>query len=143
MATTENSFSAPLRRGLYEAVFRRRDMREFLGDPVPDEILARVLTAAHHAASVGFTQPWDFIFVKDVERRRRVKQIFEEEHAKNAAQFGGERKRKFLSFKLEGILEASVLRLSAELKIATSKSIPPAWRLRISGSPRGPKDWAW
>src|ERR1700730_2782694 len=106
MATTENSFSAPLRRGLYEAVFRRRDMREFLSDPVPDEILARVLTAAHHAASVGFTQPWNFIVVRDVERRRRVKQIFEEEHAKNAAQFGGERKRKFLSFKLEGILEA-------------------------------------
>ena len=106
MVTTENSFSAQLRRGLYEAVFRRRDMREFMSDPVPDQILARVLTPAHHAASAGFTQPWDFIVVRDVERRRKVKQIFDEEHAKNAAQFVGERRRKFLSFKLEGILEA-------------------------------------
>ncbi|HYK17490.1 MAG TPA: nitroreductase family protein, partial [Bryobacteraceae bacterium] len=49
-------FVVELKRGLYEAIFRRRDMREFLPDPIPDEVLARVLIAAHHAASVGFTQ---------------------------------------------------------------------------------------
>ena len=65
-----------------------------------------MLTAAHHAASVGFTQPWDFIVVRSVERRRRVKEIFEAERAKNAAQFSGARREKYLSLKLEGILEA-------------------------------------
>ncbi|MGH7815326.1 MAG: 5,6-dimethylbenzimidazole synthase [Candidatus Binataceae bacterium] len=95
-----------LKRGLYETVFRRRDIREFTDDPVPDEVLARVLTAAHHAPSVGFTQPWDFILVRDIERRRRVRAIFEDERAKNAAQFTGARRGKFLSLKLEGILEA-------------------------------------
>ncbi|HVN64637.1 MAG TPA: nitroreductase family protein, partial [Candidatus Binataceae bacterium] len=95
-----------LKRGLYETIFRRRDIREFIGDPIPDDALARVLIAAHHAPSVGFTQPWDFIVVRDMERRRRVRAIFEEERAKNAAQFTGARRDKFLSLKLEGILEA-------------------------------------
>ncbi len=101
-----HAFSPRLRRGLYEAIFRRRDMREFRPDPVPDEILARVLIAAHHAASVGFTQPWDFVIVRDLERRREVKRVFEEERAKNAQQFEGARREKFLALKLEGILEA-------------------------------------
>jgi 5,6-dimethylbenzimidazole synthase len=101
-----HAFAAELRRGLYEAIFRRRDIREFLPDPVPDPVLARVLIAAHHAASVGFTQPWDFVIVRDLERRREVRRIFEQERERNAAQFTGARREKFLSLKLEGILEA-------------------------------------
>ncbi|HXW84868.1 MAG TPA: 5,6-dimethylbenzimidazole synthase [Candidatus Binataceae bacterium] len=105
-AKSANAFSAALRRGLYEAVFRRRDIREFLPDPVPDDVLARVLVAAHHAASVGFTQPWDFVIVRDLERRRRIKEVFEQEREKNAAEFTGARRERYLSLKLEGILES-------------------------------------
>jgi 5,6-dimethylbenzimidazole synthase len=105
-AADGNAFSPAMRRGLYEAIFRRRDMREFLSDPVPDEVLARVIIAAHHAASVGFTQPWDFIVIRDLERRRAVKRVFEQERAKNADQFSGERREKFVALKLEGILDA-------------------------------------
>jgi 5,6-dimethylbenzimidazole synthase len=101
-----HTFSPEMRRGLYEAIFRRRDMREFRPDAIPDDVLARVLIAAHHAASVGFTQPWDFVIVRDLERRREVKRVFDEERKKNAAQFEGSRREKFLSLKLEGILEA-------------------------------------
>src|SRR6266446_1903869 len=101
-----NEFSDALKRGLYEAIFRRRDIREFTNEPIRDDALARVLIAAHHAASVGFSQPWDFIVVRSVEARRRVKEIFEEERAKNAAEFTDARREKFLSLKLEGILEA-------------------------------------
>ena len=106
MAENNHTFSLEMRRGLYEAIFRRRDMREFRPDPIPDDVLARVLIAAHHAASVGFTQPWDFIIVRDLERRREVKRVFEEERAKNSQQFEGARREQFLSLKLEGILEA-------------------------------------
>jgi 5,6-dimethylbenzimidazole synthase len=106
MAENNHTFSPEMRRGLYEAIFRRRDMREFRPDAVPDDVLARVLIAAHHAASVGFTQPWAFIIVRDLERRREVKRVFEEERAKNSQQFEGARREKFLSLKLEGILEA-------------------------------------
>jgi len=101
-----HTFSPEMRRGLYEAIFRRRDMREFRPDAIGDEVLARVLIAAHHAASVGFTQPWDFIIVRDLERRREVKRVFEEERTKNAEHFEGARREKFLSLKLEGILQA-------------------------------------
>lgn len=107
MATERDDvFPVDLRRGLYEAIFRRRDIRTFLPNPIPTDVLARVLTAAHHAPSVGFTQPWDFVLIRDLERRRRVKAVFEEERAKNAAQFTGEQRAKFLSLKLEGIVEA-------------------------------------
>ncbi len=105
-AANRHALPAEYQRGLYEAIFRRRDIREFLPDAVPDEVLARVIVAAHHAASVGFTQPWDFIVVRDAERRREVKRVFEEERAINAAQFSGDRLGKFLALKLEGILDA-------------------------------------
>jgi 5,6-dimethylbenzimidazole synthase len=101
-----DAFAATLRRGLYEAIFRRRDVRAFRPDPVPDEVLGRVIVAAHHAPSVGFTQPWDFIIVRDRERRREVKRVFAEERRKNAAQFTGRRRATFAALKLEGILEA-------------------------------------
>jgi 5,6-dimethylbenzimidazole synthase len=105
-AGNRHALPAEYQRGLYEAIFRRRDVRKFIPDAVPDDVLARVIVAAHHAASVGFTQPWDFILLRDVERRREVKRIFERERAINAAQFTGDRLRKFLALKLEGILEA-------------------------------------
>src|SRR5215470_1420087 len=105
-ASTRHAFTDALKRGLYEAIFRRRDIREFLPDPIPDAALARVLIAAHHAASVGFTQPWDFIIVRDRERRAQVKRVFEQERRKNAARFSGARRAKFLSLKLEGVLDA-------------------------------------
>src|SRR5208337_4357392 len=105
-APNRHAFADALKRGLYEAVFRRRDIREFISDPIPDDVLARVLIAAHHAASVGFTQPWDFVIIRDLERRRRVVESFDEERIKNANQFTGERRDKFLSLKLEGILES-------------------------------------
>ena len=105
-AANRHAFPAEYQRGLYEAIFRRRDIRKFIPDAVPDEVLARVIVAAHHAASVGFTQPWDFIVVRDSERRREVKRVFEQQRALNATQFTGDRLRKFLALKLEGILEA-------------------------------------
>ncbi|MGH7840577.1 MAG: 5,6-dimethylbenzimidazole synthase [Candidatus Binataceae bacterium] len=101
-----DALSPAARRGLYEAIFRRRDIRAFRPDLIPDAVVARVLVAAHHAPSVGFTQPWDFILVRDLDRRRAVKRLFEQERSKNAAQFSGRRREKFLTLKLEGILEA-------------------------------------
>ena len=106
MASEVNCLPANVRRGFYETVFRRRDIRSFLPDPIPDEVLARVLVAAHHAGSVGFTQPWSFLIVRDLDRRQRIKRVFEEERIINAAQFDLARRAEFMALKLEGILEA-------------------------------------
>ena len=51
-------FSDAERAGLYRAIYERRDVRsQFLPDPIPRPVLARLLKAAHHAPSVGFMQP--------------------------------------------------------------------------------------
>jgi 5,6-dimethylbenzimidazole synthase len=54
-------FSDHERAAVYRAIFERRDVRRnFLRKPIVDDVLVRILTAAHHAGSVGFMQPWDF-----------------------------------------------------------------------------------
>lgn len=100
-------FSDPEKRGLYRAIHERRDVRsQFLPDPVPPQVLARLLDAAHHAPSVGFMQPWDFLVIDSVDVRRQVHGIFTRENEKGARQFTGERQQCYRSLKLEGILES-------------------------------------
>ena len=95
------------RRGLYRAIYGRRDVRaQFLPDPVPDEVLARLLDAAHHAPSVGFMQPWNFIVVRDRTLRTRVYEAFVRERARAAELYDEPRRSRFLALKLEGIVDA-------------------------------------
>ena len=62
---------------VYRAIFTRRDVRShFLQDPIDDQALARLLLAAHHAPSVGYMQPWNFIVVRDQARREQVRDLF-------------------------------------------------------------------
>jgi 5,6-dimethylbenzimidazole synthase len=99
---------ALLAMDLYEAIYRRRDVRRFRSDAVPDEVLARILNAAHHAGSVGFMQPWNFVVVRSTDVRRQVHEVFTQENARAAGNYIGERRVLYDSLKLEGILEAPV-----------------------------------
>ncbi len=102
-------FSEQERDTLYNVIFSRRDVRgQFKPDPIPDEVLRRVLTAAHHAPSVGFMQPSDFILVKDPAVKQRVKEGFSIAHEEAASMFEDERREIYRSLKLEGITEAPV-----------------------------------
>ena len=104
---TDHSFTEAERRGLYRAIFERRDVRsQFLPDPVPLPLLARLLAAAHHAPSVGYSQPWDFILIEEVALRQRVKEMFARENARASENYEGERAALYRSLKLEGILDA-------------------------------------
>ena len=95
------------REAVYKTIFNRRDVRgEFRPDPVPDEVLTRILTAAHHAPSVGFMQPWDFIVVRDGKVKRRIKEAFESANEEAAGMFEGEKRETYKTLKLEGIVEA-------------------------------------
>ncbi len=90
-------------------IYGRRDVRSFFkADPIPSEVLARILLAAHHAGSVGFMQPWNFIVVESQEMRQKVKDAFLKERTDAAQLFDPEKKERYLSFKLEGILESPV-----------------------------------
>ena len=101
-----NVFPSAWRRGVYEAITRRRDIRSFRSDPVPPDTLARILSAAHQAGSVGFSQPWNFIVIDDLELRKKIRAHVEAERLRAAQTFHRERREQYLSFKLEGILDA-------------------------------------
>ena len=101
-----HGFNDAERHGVYRAIFERRDVRaQFRPDPIPDAVLARLLAAAHHAPSVGFMQPWDFVVVSDRAVRQRVKAAFDRENARAATLHEGDRGMLYRSLKLEGILE--------------------------------------
>ena len=101
-------FSDEEQRGLYRAIFSRRDIRTFKSDPIPPDVLARIIRAAHHGPSVGFMQPWDFIMVQDVEVREKVKDLFDRERQAASSFFDEPRRSHYLSLKLEGIMESPV-----------------------------------
>ncbi len=101
-----SEFSPAEQDAVYRAIFERRDVREnYLPDPIPEKLLARLLVSAHHAPSVGFMQPWDFILIEDIDTRRAVKEIFLKANANAAGRYSGEQAERYRSLKLESILE--------------------------------------
>jgi 5,6-dimethylbenzimidazole synthase len=105
----DHQFSDEERRGVYRAIYERRDVRsQFLPDPVPGDVLSRILDAAHHAPSVGFMQPWDFLVIRDAEIRKTVHRNFESASRRAAETYKDERRKLYDSLKLAGILEAPV-----------------------------------
>jgi len=104
-----NNFNEQEKDGLYKAIFSRRDVRShFTSEPIDDEILTRILNAAHHAPSVGFSQPWNFILIKNEETRKKIKESFILENKKASELVEDPKKSKYLSLKLEGILESAI-----------------------------------
>jgi len=103
-----HEFSGDERAAVYRAIEERRDVRAFRTDPLPDAALQRILDAAHHAPSVGFMQPWNFIVVREPATKARVQAVFARENAHAAGRFEGERAELYRSLKLEGIMEAPV-----------------------------------
>ena len=104
-----NDFSEQEKESFYKAIYSRRDVRSnFTSEPIDDQVLTRILKAAHHAPSVGFSQPWNFILVKNTETREKIKESFEKEKAKSSNLVEEPRRSKYLSYKLEGILESAI-----------------------------------
>ncbi|ANN17467.1 5,6-dimethylbenzimidazole synthase [Amycolatopsis orientalis] len=96
-------------RSVYETIFRRRDTRgEFTGEPIPAEVLRRVLSAAHAAPSVGLSQPWDFVVVSDMDLRKKFREHVLDERAVFEGRLDAERARIFAPIKIEGIVDSSV-----------------------------------
>ena len=95
--------------GFYRVVHRRRDVRgEFTGAAVRPGVLRRILDAAHAAPSVGLSQPWDFVLVRDVSTRSAFREHVQRERAIVAKQLEGQRAKIFSGIKVEGVLESSL-----------------------------------
>jgi nicotinate-nucleotide--dimethylbenzimidazole phosphoribosyltransferase len=108
---TSATFSEAEVLAVYRVIAERRDIRHFRPEPVSDQLLDRLLWAAHHAGSVGFMQPWSFIVVRDPDRRRRLRDSAERQRLAAAAAMDGqpERADQFLRLKVEGIMECGVV----------------------------------
>jgi 5,6-dimethylbenzimidazole synthase len=110
---TDYAFTAQERQAVYRVIYERRDMRRFTpGGVVPEELLARLLQAAHAAPSVGLMQPWRFIRITDEGLRGRIHALVDEER-KLTARALGPREEEFLALKVEGILECAELMVVA------------------------------
>lgn len=94
---------------LYDVINRRRDTRrEFTGAPVPDEVLERILLAAHAAPSVGMSQPWDFVLVRSPHTLRAFREHVAAERDVFASSLTGERAQTFSRITIEGICESGL-----------------------------------
>ncbi|WP_405634525.1 nicotinate-nucleotide--dimethylbenzimidazole phosphoribosyltransferase [Streptomyces sp. NBC_01178] len=96
-----------------EAVLRvmreRRDIRNgFRGDPIPHEVLLRVLEAAHTAPSVGHSQPWDFVVIRSAETRRSMHELAQRQRDAYAESLPKGRAKQFKELKIEAILDTPV-----------------------------------
>jgi nicotinate-nucleotide--dimethylbenzimidazole phosphoribosyltransferase len=97
------------RAAVYRVIAERRDVRQgFLPTRIPDDVLARVLAAAHQAPSVGLSQPWDFIVITDRTQRERVAALARRDRDRYAASLPSARARAFGQLKIESILDTPV-----------------------------------
>ena len=100
------AFPPDQRQAMYDVVGARRDVRRYRPDPVPEDVLTRVLTAGHSAPSVGHSQPWRFLLVRDPATRERAAWMADQERLAQAAQLEPEAARGLLDLQLEGLREA-------------------------------------
>lgn len=98
-------------REVLEAVMvRRRDVRgnRFTSAAISDDIVNRIIDAGLCAPSVGFSQPWEFVIVRDAKTRAQVRHSYDAENDKAAGLFDGDKAQLYRRLKLEGIVEAPV-----------------------------------
>ncbi len=100
------AFPEQVRAALADVVGARRDVRRYRPDPVPDDVLERVLTSGHAAPSVGHSQPWRFLVVQDAALRERAAVMADRCRLEQAAQLEPDAGRQLLALQLEGIREA-------------------------------------
>lgn len=96
-------------RDIYDVIARRRDVRaEFSDVPLDSAVLDRLLTAAHAAPSVGNSQPWDFVLVRDPGVREAFQRHVADEREVFAASLPAEQRERFERIKIEGICESAL-----------------------------------
>lgn len=101
-------FDADFQARLTELMAWRRDVRRFRTDPVPGELIPRLLETAALAPSVGNSQPWRFVLVEDAARRAKVVANFERANKEALSDYSGEQAKLYATLKLAGLKEAPV-----------------------------------
>ncbi|WP_260971183.1 5,6-dimethylbenzimidazole synthase [Mycolicibacterium llatzerense] len=106
---SEPSYSDAERAAIYRVMSERRDMRHFTpNSEVPEDVLRRILEAAHMAPSVGLMQPWRFLRITDPAMRSAIKELVDAERIQTGEALGP-REAEFLALKVEGIRDCAEL----------------------------------
>jgi len=95
---------------LAELMAARRDVRgnRFKKTEIPQSAVDQILESAAMAPSVGFSQPWEFVVVNDLETRKKVVESYHRVNNIAKEQFSDEKGDMYKRLKLEGILESSL-----------------------------------
>ncbi|MFD7878456.1 nicotinate-nucleotide--dimethylbenzimidazole phosphoribosyltransferase, partial [Streptomyces sp. NPDC059766] len=102
-------FAEAEREAVLRVIRERRDIRNgFRNDPIPHEVLLRVLEAAHTAPSVGHSQPWDFVVIRSAETRRTMHELAMRQREAYAKSLPKGRAKQFREMKIEAILDTPV-----------------------------------
>ncbi|MGW2240033.1 nicotinate-nucleotide--dimethylbenzimidazole phosphoribosyltransferase, partial [Streptomyces sp. NPDC001759] len=97
------------REAVLKVMRERRDIRNgFRSDPIPHEVLLRVLEAAHTAPSVGHSQPWDFVVIRSADTRRSMHELAMRQRDAYAKSLPKGRAKQFKELKIEAILDTPV-----------------------------------
>ncbi|MEU2965691.1 nicotinate-nucleotide--dimethylbenzimidazole phosphoribosyltransferase [Streptomyces ardesiacus] len=97
------------REAVLKVMRERRDIRNgFRSDPIPHEVLLRVLEAAHTAPSVGHSQPWDFVVIRSADTRRAMHELAMRQRDAYAKSLPKGRAKQFKELKIEAILDTPV-----------------------------------
>jgi nicotinate-nucleotide--dimethylbenzimidazole phosphoribosyltransferase len=106
MKANRYAFDAAAREVFYRVISARRDVRNYRPEPIPDEVLWRILEAAHQAPSVGFMQPWNFLLIRDQTLRKKVHANYVEVNRRAASAYAADTNLRYRSLKLQGILDS-------------------------------------
>ena len=63
---------------VFEVMRTQRAVRRWTAEPVPDEVIERVIRAATWAPSGSNLQPWGFVVIRDAERRELIAEAIRE-----------------------------------------------------------------
>ncbi|MYV42759.1 nicotinate-nucleotide--dimethylbenzimidazole phosphoribosyltransferase [Streptomyces sp. SID1328] len=97
------------REAVLKVIRERRDIRNgFRSDPIPHDVLLRVLEAAHTAPSVGHSQPWDFVVIRSADTRRAMHDLAMSQREAYAKSLPKGRAKQFKEMKIEAILDTPV-----------------------------------
>jgi nitroreductase len=121
--------------GLFEAMYSARSLRRFKPDPVPDELITKVLDAAIRAPSGSNQQSWVFVVVKDAEKRKKIGEIYKRGGALLQAFYANRSRAAHMSEKDESRLMASAMHLIEHMGEAPVHLLPCLKTEQPSGAP--------
>jgi len=102
-------YDSSARDAVHRVIRERRDIRNgFRSDPIPHEVLIRVLEAAHTAPSVGHSQPWDFVVIRSGKTREKMHELAMRQRDAYAKSLPKGRAKQFRELKIEAILDTPV-----------------------------------